>query len=162
MTVISATPDTSALTLTIVADLAAPPERAWQVWVDPRQLERWWGPPTWPATFVEHHVVVDGRSSYYMTGPDGEKAHGWWRFLSIDAPHSLEFEDGFADDAGTPNPDMPTTRAKVDLHATADGTRMTVTSQFATLEQMQQLVDMGMVEGMALAMGQIDDLLVTA
>ncbi|HEX5332160.1 MAG TPA: SRPBCC domain-containing protein [Cellulomonas sp.] len=160
MTVISTTPDTSALTLTIVADLAASPERAWQVWVDPRQLERWWGPPTWPATFVEHDVVVDGRSSYYMTGPDGEKAHGWWRFLSIDEPRSLEFEDGFADDSGTPNPDMPTIRARVDLQGTADGTRMTVTSRFATLEQMEQLVAMGMVEGMTGAMGQIDDLLV--
>jgi len=160
MTVISTTPDTATLTLTIVADLAAPPDRAWQIWVDPRQLERWWGPPTWPATFVLHDVVVDGRSSYYMTGPDGEKAHGWWRFLSVDEPRSLEFEDGFADDAETPNPDMPTTHARVDLHGTADGTRMTVTSRFTTLEQMEQLLAMGMVEGMTLAMGQIDDILV--
>jgi len=115
VTVISTTPDTSTLTLTltIVADLAAPPERAWQVWVDPRQLERWWGPPTWPATFVQHDVVVDGRSSYYMTGPDGEKAHGWWRFLSVDEPRSLEFEDGFADDAGTPGRPTPTCRRPV-------------------------------------------------
>ena len=37
---------------------------------------------------------------------------------------------------------------------------MTVTSRFATLEQMEQLVAMGMVEGMTGAMGQIDDLLV--
>ena len=159
MTVISTTPGTSTLTLTIVADLAAPPARAWQVWVDPRQLERWWGPPTWPAAFVQHDIVVDGRSSYYMTGPDGEKAHGWWRFLSVDEPRSLEFEDGFADEAGAPNPDMPTTHARVDLHETSDGTRMTVSSRFATLEQMQQLVEMGMVEGMTLAMGQIDDIL---
>jgi uncharacterized protein YndB with AHSA1/START domain len=108
---------------------------------------------------VQHDVVVDGRSSYYMTGPDGEKAHGWWRFLSIDEPRSLEFEDGFADEAGTPNPDIPTTHARVDLHETSDGTRMTVTSRFATLEQMEQLVAMGMVEGMTLAMGQIDDIL---
>jgi uncharacterized protein YndB with AHSA1/START domain len=159
MTVISTTPDTSTLTLTIVADLVAPPARAWQVWVDPRQLERWWGPPTWPANFVQHDVVVDGRSSYYMTGPDGERAHGWWRFLSVDEPRSLEFEDGFADEAGTPDPSMPTTHARVGLHETSDGTRMTVTSRFATLEQMQKLVAMGMVEGMTLAMGQIDAIL---
>ena len=89
MTVISATPDTTALTLTMVTDLAAPPARVWQVWADPRQLERWWGPPTWPATFEQHDVVVGGRSSYYMTGPEGEKARGWWRFLAIDEPRSL-------------------------------------------------------------------------
>ncbi|QTE30149.1 SRPBCC family protein [Pengzhenrongella sicca] len=159
MTVISTTPDTAALTLTIVADLAAAPKRAWQLWEDPRQLERWWGPPTWPATFVQHDVVVGGRSGYYMTGPDGSTGHGWWQFLSVDEPRSLEFEDGFADDAGTPDPSMPTTRSVVELEETAAGTRMTITSHFATLEQMEQLVQMGVVEGLTLALGQIDGIL---
>ena len=162
MTVISTTPDTATLTLTIVADLDAPPKRAWQVWVDPRQLERWWGPPTWPATFEQHDVAVGGRSRYYMTGPDGEKAHGWWRFLVIDEPHSLEFEDGFADEAGVADPNMPTIHARVELRETTEGTRMTVTSRFATVEQMEQLVEMGMVEGSRLAMGQIDEILAGA
>jgi len=159
MTVISTTPDTANLRLTIVAELAAPPKRAWQVWVDPRQLERWWGPPTWPATFEQHDVVVGGRSTYYMTGPEGERAHGWWTFLAVDEPNSLEFEDGFADGAGVPDPSMPTTFAKVDLVEAPGGTRMTVTSTFADLEQMEQLMAMGIVEGMSLAMGQLDEVL---
>ena len=100
MTVIETTRDTETLTLRIVAEFAAPPARVWQVWADPRQLERWWGPPTWPATFVQHEFAVGGRAHYFMTGPDGEKAHGWWRFTAIDEPQMLEFEDGFADDAG--------------------------------------------------------------
>jgi len=162
VTVISTTPDTATLTMTIVADLAAPPRRVWQIWVDPRQLERWWGPPTWPATFVQHDVVGGGKSSYYMTGPDGEKARGWWRFLAIDEPHSLEFEDGFADEAGVEDPNMPTIHATVELRETAHGTRMTITSQFKTIEQMEQILAMGMEEGMTLAMGQIDEILAGA
>ena len=74
MPVLSATPDPDQLTLTLVAEFTAPPERVWQVWSDPRQLERWWGPPTWPATFTEHDVAVGGTSRYYMTGPEGERA----------------------------------------------------------------------------------------
>ena len=159
MTVISTAQDLEALTLVLVAEFAAPPERVWEVWSDPRQLERWWGPPTWPATFEEHDLVVGGSSRYYMTGPEGEKARGWWRFLTVDAPRRLEFEDGFSDDSGEPDPTMPTIRAEVDLEATEAGTRMTVTSRFATVEQMQQLAEMGMVEGITAAMGQIDDLL---
>jgi uncharacterized protein YndB with AHSA1/START domain len=162
MPVISTTPDPRALTLTVVAELAAPPSRVWKVWADPRQLERWWGPPTWPATFVEHEFTVGGRARYFMTGPDGTQAHGWWRFLALDEPHALEFEDGFADTAGVPDATMPTIRGRVELQETADGTRMTVTSQFATVEQMEQLVTMGMVEGMTLAMGQIDEVLAAA
>jgi uncharacterized protein YndB with AHSA1/START domain len=97
-----------------------------------------------------------------MTGPDGKKSRGWWRFLVIDEPRCLEFEDGFADEAGVPDPSMPTIHARVELAETADGTRMTVTSRFATLEQMEQLVEMGMVEGLTLAVGQIDEILAAA
>ena len=162
MTIVSSTQDPEALTFTIVAELAAPPSRVWQLWADPRQLERWWGPPTWPATFEEHDVVVGGGSRYYMTGPEGEKARGWWRFVSLDEPRSIEFDDGFSDESGLPNAEMPTIRGRVELEQTAAGTRMTVTSQFATAEQMQQLVEMGMVEGMNEAMGQIDKVLAAA
>ena len=42
--------DPDALTLTITADFAAPVERVWEVYADPRQLERVWGPPTHPAS----------------------------------------------------------------------------------------------------------------
>ena len=162
MTVTSTTQDPQALTLTIVADLDSPPRRVWQVWADPRQLERWWGPPTWPATFVEHDVVVGGLSHYFMTGPEGEQMHGWWRFTALDEPNALAFEDGFADAAGTPDRSMPTTKARVWLAPTAAGTRMTVVSGFATAEQMQQLVAVGMVEGITGAMSQIDDILAAA
>lgn len=159
MTVVSTTKDEQALSLSIVADLAAPPARVWQLWSDPRQLERWWGPPTWPATFVDHDLTVGGRATYYMTGPDGEKARGWWRFDSVDEPWSLAFEDGFSDDDGTPNDSMPTLRAQVVLEEIPEGTRMTVTSSFQSAEHMQQLVEMGMVEGLTEAMGQIDVIL---
>jgi uncharacterized protein YndB with AHSA1/START domain len=162
MTIVSTAQDPQALTFVVVADLAAPPSRVWQVWADPRQLERWWGPPTWPATFEQHELVEGGRSTYYMTGPEGEKARGWWRFVRVDEPRALEFEDGFADESGAPQDSMPVIRGQVELQETDGGTRMTVTSRFATLEQMEQLLQMGMVEGMTEAMGQLDAVVAAA
>ncbi|MDO9398109.1 MAG: SRPBCC domain-containing protein [Herbiconiux sp.] len=162
MTVIRIDKDPEALTLTFVAEFDAPVERVWQVWEDPRQLERWWGPPTWPATFARHELVPGGESHYWMTGPEGEKAGGWWKVLEVDAPTSFSFEDGFADDDGVPNDTMPVTRARVTLEPLGEAgarTRMTTISSFASLEQLEQLVAMGMQDGMALAMGQIDDIL---
>jgi uncharacterized protein YndB with AHSA1/START domain len=149
-----------ALTLTITAELPASVERVWQVWADPRQLERWWGPPTHPATFVEHDLAVGGRMRYFMTSPEGERYHGWWEVMSVEEPWSLEFEDGFADEGGTPNPELPTARACVTLSEVGEGrTRMVVASRFASAEAMDQLLAMGVIEGMTGAMGQIDDLL---
>lgn len=159
MTVVDTIKDAEALTLTLVAELAAPPERVWQVWADPRQLERWWGPPTWPATFTEHDLRPGGRAAYYMTGPEGEKAHGWRRFVAVDEPRSLEFEDGFGDEAGEPDASMPVTRGRVDLVASGEGTRMTIVSRFGSAAEIEQLTAMGMDEGMREALGQIDGIL---
>ncbi|NIH86227.1 SRPBCC family protein [Amycolatopsis granulosa] len=159
MTVISSHQDTQALTLTIVAEYDAAADRVWRVWADPRKLERWWGPPTWPATFEQHDFTVGGRSSYFMTGPDGTKAHGWWRITAIDAPKRLEFDDGFADENGERNPDMPVIHCAVTFEPSGTGTRMTTVSSFDSLEELEKLIEMGMAEGMKLAEGQIDAIL---
>jgi uncharacterized protein YndB with AHSA1/START domain len=160
MTVTNVQRDDDAKTMTITAEFSAPVERVWQLWENPRQLERWWGPPTYPATVVDHELTPGGNVSYFMTGPAGDKARGWWRVLAVDAPHSLEFEDGFSDDAGNPNPDTPVTRCRVALNELPDGgTRMAIESTFPSSEAMGQLISMGMEEGITEAVGQIDDLL---
>lgn len=162
MTVISTHTDPSALTMTFVADFDASVERLWQVWQDPRQLERWWGPPTWPATFDSHDFVVGGQSRYHMTGPEGEKAAGWWAITAIDAPHRIEFDDGFAGADGEPDPAMKPVACVVTFEAVEGKTRMTTLTRFADTEHLEQVSAMGMEEGMREAMGQIDDLLVVA
>jgi uncharacterized protein YndB with AHSA1/START domain len=160
MTVTRVHKDPDALTLTITAELDATIERAWQLWADPRQLERWWGPPTYPATVVDHDLTTDGRVSYFMTGPEGDKSHGWWDVLGVEAPTRLELTDGFADDGGAPNDAMPTTSMVVTLtERDGGGTLMVIETQFPTIEAMDQLLSMGMEEGMAAAMGQIPGVL---
>lgn len=159
MTVISTTQNPEQLSFTIVAEFDAKVERVWQIWEDPRQLERWWGPPTWPATFELHEFTPGGKANYYMTGPDGEKARGWWVFTKIDATNSLAFNDGFADDNWDPVDSLGVTRAVVTLEDLAGRTRMTTSSNFDSAEQMQKMIEMGMEEGMSLAMGQIDEIL---
>ncbi len=160
MTVKHVHKDAEALTMTITAEFSAPVDRVWQVWDNPRLLERWWGPPTHPATMVDHDLAPGGRVHYFMTGPDGEKYHGWWRIVSVDAPKRLEFEDGFADDTGAPNPDLPVTTTRVTLDEQPGGvTRMSIESEFASREAMEQVISMGAEEGMTLALGQIDALL---
>ena len=159
MTVTSVEKDLDALTMTITADLDATVERAWQLWADPRQLERWWGPPGYPATFVDHDFTPGGRANYFMTGPDGDKFHGWWEVLAVDAPRRLEVKDGFADDTGKPNDDLPAGRMVVTLDERDGKTVMEITSHFTSLEAMDQLISMGQEEGMVQALGQIEEIL---
>lgn len=159
MTVLHSATDPETLTFTITSELRATPARIWQLWSDPRQLERWWGPPEWPATFVDLDFVPGGEARYYMTGPVGEKAHGWWTFITIDPHRTIVFDDGFADDTGEPDRQMPTLRGRMELQPDGDVTRMVITTRFASAEQLEQVVGMGMVEGMTGALGQIDAVL---
>lgn len=153
--------DEAALTMTVTADFDAPIDRVWQVWADPRQLERWWGPPTYPARFGEHDLSPGGRISYEMTGvAEGDRHAGWWVIDTVEPPRRLSFRDGFADESGNPNPDMPTMSVAVELaESDGGGTRMTVTTTFPSAEAMAELREMGMEEGMSQAMGQIDAVL---
>lgn len=160
MTVTSVHKDPETMTMTITSEFDATIGSVWQLWGNPRQLERWWGPPTYPATVVDHDLTPGGRVTYFMTGPEGDQPRGWWRVLAVDAPHRLEFEDGFADDAGHPNPDMPTTTTRVTLNEQPDGgTQMAIETTFPSLEAMEQIISMGMEEGMTSAIAQIDELL---
>lgn len=160
MTVMSVHKDPEALAMTITTEFSAPIERVWQMWENPRQLERWWGPPTYPATVVDHDLSPGGSVTYFMTGPEGDQHRGWWRVLASEAPRHLEFEDGFADDAGRPNLEMPTTTTRVELTEQPDGgTRMVIAATFPSLESMEKLLSMGMEEGITAAIGQIDDIL---
>jgi uncharacterized protein YndB with AHSA1/START domain len=161
MTVTNVEKDPAALTLTITSELATTVERAWQLWADPRQLERWWGPPTYPATFVDHDLSPGARVSYFMTGPEGDKAYGYWDVIAVDPPRRLEVHDGFADDSGEPNDELGSGVMVVTLAETTDGTGtvMVIESRFPTAAAMEQLLAMGQEEGMVAALSQIEAIL---
>lgn len=145
--------------MTIVAEFGVPLRRLWDAYADPRQIEKFWGPVEWPATFVRHDMAVGGKSRYHMTGPDGEISAGYWEFLSVDAPNSFEVLDGFAGDDGEPNPEMPNMRMVFAFEETDTGSRLTTTTFFNSADELEQLLEMGMEEGTLSAMSQIDDVL---
>jgi len=147
------------LTITIVADFAAPLARLWDAYADPRTIERFWGPPTYPATFIRHDVAVGGRSVYRMTGPEGDEHYGCWEWTDVNAPNSFSIIDWFADATGAPDTDLPGSKTAFSFEATDTGSRLTTTSTFENLEQLQQLLDMQMLEGTKEAMAQIDTVL---
>lgn len=148
------------LTMIVTSEFEAEADRVWRMWEDPRLLEKWWGPPTWPATFVDHDFTPGGRASYFMTGPDGDRASGWWQFAAVEPTHRIEFEDGFSDEHGEPDSGMPTMAVRVSIEQAGESvTRMTIESRFDSIEEMEKLAEMGMEEGITLAIAQIDGLL---
>ena len=150
--------DLENLTLTITADFAAPVKRIWQVYADPRQLEKVWGPPDYPATVVDHDLKTGGRMTYFMTGPDGDKHAGYWEITAVEEPRSFSFTDGFADLDFNPDPTMPTSHSVFTFTEHNGGTRATYVSTYPSAEALQTVLDMGVIEGATGAINQIDGL----
>ncbi len=123
MPVTDITKDLDNRVLTITAEFAAPVQRVWDLYADARQLEQVWGPPTHPATFVDHELAPGTTSTYYMTSPEGERFYGVWQITGVDAPDGFTFDDAFADEDFTVNAELPVSHAEFAFDATDAGTR---------------------------------------
>jgi uncharacterized protein YndB with AHSA1/START domain len=159
MPVTEVTTDPEALTMTLTAEFDAPVDRLWDAFTDPRQLERFWGPPGWPATFPTFEFEVGGRAVYFMTSPQGEKSYGSWEFLEIDGPRGFTVLDNFANEEGAPLDGMPVMRVVFRFEPTATGSRMVNVSHFASADALEQVVAFGAVEGSTMAINQLDRVL---
>ncbi len=159
MPVTDITKDIDNRTLTITAEFAAPVERVWALYEDPRQLEQVWGPPEYPATFVDHDLRPGARTTYFMTSPEGEKFAGYWEITAVEPTSRFTFRDGFAHEDLTPNPELPVSE-NVYTFESGDGvTRVVFTATYATAEALQTVLDMGMEEGARSSINQIDGFL---
>jgi uncharacterized protein YndB with AHSA1/START domain len=154
MPLTSVTKDVAKLTLTVVGDYPVPQQRLWDAFADPRQLERFWGPPFAPATFTRYDMKVGGRAEYFLSLPDGKKWSGSWKFTAVNPISSFEARDG-EDNAEDHN--MPAS-AKFTFETTPTGSRLTSVTWFESVEAMEQTA-VGMEQGLRAAMPQLDAVL---
>ncbi|WP_315277419.1 SRPBCC domain-containing protein [Kocuria carniphila] len=161
MPVIEVTKDVEAHSITIIAEFSASVERLWELYADPRQLEKVFGPPTYPATFVEHELTEGGSSKYYMTSPEGEKYRGLWRITSVNRPNQFTFQDYFANENFEPAEGLPASECSYSFESNDQNVRATYVSVFASAEALQEVLDMGMEEESVSSINQIDAFLVS-
>ena len=154
MPLTSVTKDAATLTLTVVGDYPVPQQRLWEAFADPRQLERFWGPPAYPATFTRHDFTVGGRAEYFLTLPEGQKWSGSWKFTAVNPISSFAAHDG---DDNVDDENMPAAMTFA-FETTPAGSRVTIVTMFSSVEAMEQTIP-GMEEGLRAAMPQLDALL---
>ena len=153
MPITAVTKDAAQLTLTVVGDFLVPQQRLWDAFADPRQLERFWGPPAWPATFTHHDLTVGGRAEYFLSGQDGEW-HGSWKFTAVNPISSFEAVDG---EENAEDENLPSSM-RFTFDPTPTGSRLTIVTWFSSVEAMEQTIP-GMEEGLRAAIPQLDVLL---
>jgi uncharacterized protein YndB with AHSA1/START domain len=159
MSVTSVEKDLEALTMTVTADLDATVERAWQLWADPRQFERWWGPPGYAATVVDHDLRTGGRVTFFM-GTGEERHDSTWEVIAADPPRHLELRDADVDDDGRPNDGNAMTAMVITIDEGNGGRAvMAIRTHFDSVAGMEQVLAMGIEEGMQMVLSQMDAVL---
>jgi uncharacterized protein YndB with AHSA1/START domain len=159
MTVISVDTDHVHLTVTVIAEFDAPVERVWELWTDPRKLERWWGPPSYPPRFMTHDLVPGGQVRYLMTSLEGEQHAGIWRVTAVEPPVRLQFDDVLANADWEPVADLPVTHVSIRLIEGDGFTRMVMRSTFESRNDLEWWLRSGTREGQERAIAQMDGLL---
>lgn len=151
--------DPETRTMTLVAEFPVPVERLWGAFADPRQLERFWGPPGFPATFTSFDLRPGGRADYRMTSPQGERFLSLWRISEVDEPDRIVFEDLFSTEDGAVDEAMPASETVLSFEPVGEGSRVTVRTSFSSDEDLDRMLEMGMLEGYTQAFGQLDTVL---
>lgn len=155
--------------LTVERVFDAPRERVWAAYADPEKLAKWWGPRGWETTIKSFDFRPGGEWHYCMKCVDekqgefyGQESWGKAVYGEIDEPNIITYTDYFSDAEGNINTEMPASTAIMEFFEEAGKTRLVVRSVFETSEGLQQVLDMGVVEGLTQTLDRLEEFVVTS
>ena len=143
----------------VVREFDAPVEKVWSAWTERELLDQWWAPRPWKAITQSMDFRNGGTWLYYMEGPDGSRHYCRADYSSIVPNKSYKGLDAFCDEKGNINTDFPRMNWQVDFKKADDATRVDVEISFASVEDLEKIIEMGFKEGFAAAHNNLDELL---
>ena len=153
------TKDTDKARLTIERVFAAPRERVWRYMTEPKLLDQWWAPDPWKAETIVMDFRVGGHWHYAMKGPEGETHYGLMEFVDIEEGRSYKADDAFCDAEATPIEGLPRQVFENRFEDRDGKTRVVTVIDYASVEDLERILDMGMQEGLTAAQDQLEALL---
>ena len=142
-----------------------PLDKVWRAFAEKEWFEKWWGPEGWETTTKEFSFQAGGRIHYDMKCMDeqqgewfGKSSWGIMQIQDVTPGKSFTYKDYFSDEAGTLNTDMPALIVTNDFFEEDGKTKIVSTSLAGSAEQIEQLIQMGMVEGFSSQLNRLDAL----
>lgn len=148
------TKDLEAKTLTIERTFDAPKEKLWQAYADKDMFAKWWGPEGWETTIKEFDFVPGGRNHYCMKCVDqnqgewfGQESWGLMEYEDIAGPTGFTYTDYFSNADGIKTEGMPALKITIEITERDGKTVVISRSQAGSAEEIEKLIQMGMLEG---------------
>lgn len=131
----------------------------WDAWTKPELLDLWWAPKPFKTVTKSMDFKVGGTWLYNMLGPEGESFWCKNEFTSINTLSDFKGIDGFCDENGVFNTEMPRHNWLTSFKSVDGKTAVTVKIDYDSLEDLEKIIEMGFKEGFTMALQNLDELL---
>ncbi|MBC7901468.1 MAG: SRPBCC domain-containing protein [Saprospiraceae bacterium] len=157
----TANSQTNELEIVITREFNASRELLWDLWTEPKHMEKWFGPAGFTTKVTEVDFKPGGVSRYVMIGPDGKEYPGKGVFREIVRPERIVSTDEFGDDFDAGGADLPKGMILTALFDDlGEKTRLTLRISHPTPEDRKKHEDMGVVAGWNSSLDKLDEYLV--
>lgn len=151
---------TEGRTLFLSREFDAPRDLVFETFSDCEQLQHWWSPKGWSLTHCDMDFRPGGRWHYCMSS-DTEDIDSWGlqEFEQIERPEMIKYTDHFADEEGNKNMEMPAAHSVVRFSENNGVTTLVSTTEYGTEEELNKVLEMGMVDGVTETWAKLEALL---
>jgi len=137
----------------------APRERVFEAFTAPERVAQWWGPKGWTLPVCEMEFRPGGAWLYCMRSPDGQESWGKSVYREIVEPERIELTDSFVDESGAAVEGMPVMDAALEFAERDGRTKLTSRTQFASVKDLEAVMDMGVVQGLTETWDRLEEYL---
>lgn len=146
-------------TITVKREFAAKRQLVWDCYTKKELLDQWFAPEPFTTKTKEMNFKEGGHWLYAMVDPEGKEYWGRMDYLTIKPIDYYSGLDGFCDENGQLNPQLP--RSTWDVTFTDAGSNAMVITvvSYKSLADLEAVLQMGMKEGLTSTLDRLDSLL---
>ena len=152
--------DQDRLTITVIREFAGPHQLVWDCHTKSELLDMWFAPKPLVTQTKHMDFRVGGYWHYAMITPDNQKFWNRLDYKTINPIDGYTAQDGFCDETGAVNPEMPGSNWDVAFEDEHPRTLVTTIVRYASSDSFQAAINMGLKDGMASTLERLDELLV--
>ena len=148
-------------TITVKREFAANRQLIWDCFTKSEMLDQWFAPEPFTTKTKSMDFNEGGHWHYAMVDPEGKEYWGWTEYTKIQPIDYYKTLDAFSDSEGNLNKDLPKAEWHVEFNDKNENTLVVTTVQYDSLEALDQVINMGMKEGLTSTLERLDKLLLT-
>jgi len=148
-------------TITVKREFAANRQLVWECYTKSELLNQWFAPKPFTTKTKSMDFSEGGHWLYAMVAPEGNEHWCRMDYLTIRPIDHYTALDGFCDETGELNKDLPRADWDVSFSDMAEHALVQTIVTYKSLQDLETVIAMGMEEGLKSTLERLDELLAT-